>query len=340
MVSFQKKFVEGLIERHVQVTNKLDDFPYESVLVIGGSREIPGLLRARQKGIPIVQRLDGMNWLHRVNIQKRSKKLNLKHFLRAEYGNVMLSFIRRFIADRIVYQSNFVKQWWNDKRGAVRKISVVIHNGINLKNYRPDDSIKRPVDFFRLLMVEGNLMGGYEYGLETAVNLSRELCELIVKENQNSMELMVAGNVTKKEQDYWDQQMKKLVREDHCSINWKGTVETKEIPQLDNSAHLLFSSDINAACPNSVIEAIACGLPVLSFKTGALAELVMGDAGRLVPYGGDPWKLDPPDIKGLACAAFEILNNQEYFRNSARLLAEEKFGLNKMVEAYLEILSG
>ncbi len=69
-------------------------------------------------------------------------------------------------------------------------------------------------------------------------------------------------------------------------------------PEIDRSAHMLFSADLNAACPNSVIEAMACGLPVAGFDTGALNELIVGDAGRLVPYGGDPWRLEKPDISG------------------------------------------
>ena len=50
----------------------------------------------------------------------------------------------------------------------------------------------------------------------------------------------------------------------------------ERIPELDRSAHLLYSADLNAACPKSVIEALACGLPVVAFDTGALPELVQG----------------------------------------------------------------
>jgi glycosyltransferase involved in cell wall biosynthesis len=103
---------------------------------------------------------------------------------------------------------------------------------------------------------------------------------------------------------------------------------------------LLYSSDVNAACPNSVIEALACGLPVLSFDTGALSELVKDDAGRVVPYGGDPWRLDPPDVPALSQAALEILREQDRFRQGARRRAEEAFGLDAMLDAYLEVLLG
>ena len=112
----------------------------------------------------------------------------------------------------------------------------------------------------------------------------------------------------------------------------------EKIPDLDRSAHLLYSSDINVACPNSVIEALACGLPVLAFDTGALPELVTGDAGRVVAYGGDPWKLDLPDISALANAAVEILTESIPFSLSSTIRAEDAFGLTKMVDGYLDAL--
>jgi glycosyltransferase involved in cell wall biosynthesis len=103
---------------------------------------------------------------------------------------------------------------------------------------------------------------------------------------------------------------------------------------------LLFSGDLNAACPNSVIEAMACGLPVLAFDTGALKELVATDAGRIVPYGGDAWKLDSPNISNLAEGAKEILGNQANFNSGARARAEAQFGLDQMVDAYIGAMSG
>jgi glycosyltransferase involved in cell wall biosynthesis len=121
-------------------------------------------------------------------------------------------------------------------------------------------------------------------------------------------------------------------------INWAGVLPNDQIPALNRSAHMLYSSDINAACPNSVIEALACGLPVLAFDTGALSELVTSACGRVVPYGGDPWQLDPPDISALTAGATEILDAPQ-LRAGARTRAEQAFGLDRMVDAYIEAFS-
>ena len=112
MVSFQGRLAQGLARRGIQVTYDLQDTPFQSVLVVGGTRQLAGLWRLRRRGVRIVQRLDGMNWLHRL------QRTGRRHFLRAESGNLLLAFIRRRLAHAIVYQSRFSRQWWERRRGA------------------------------------------------------------------------------------------------------------------------------------------------------------------------------------------------------------------------------
>jgi glycosyltransferase involved in cell wall biosynthesis len=147
------------------------------------------------------------------------------------------------------------------------------------------------------------------------------------------VELTVVGKIAERDR-------KQVEGKTHVPVNWMGVVPRERIPEIDRSAHLLFSADLNAACPNSVIEALACGLPVLAFDTGALNELVTGEAGRVVPYGGNPWNIDPPDVQSLAERAVEILRDQPRFRRSAREQAEKNLGLDRMVDKYLEALLG
>ena len=161
----------------------LDDVPIEAVLLTSTTRDLPGLLRLRRKGLRIVQRLDGINWLHR--------RLNTgpRHFLRAEYGNRLLALLRSRVVTHIVYQSGFVRDWWARQFGPERVPSVVIHNGVDLSAYTPDGPGERPSGTFRLLLVEGSLQGGYETGLATAIGLAECLAEKF------PLELMVVGRL-------------------------------------------------------------------------------------------------------------------------------------------------
>jgi glycosyltransferase involved in cell wall biosynthesis len=321
VTSFQANLAAGLKARGIEVCFQLNETPIDAILLTSTSRNLAGLLQHRRRGIPIVQRLDGINWLH------RRLRTGVRHFLRAEYGNRLLALLRSKIATRIVYQSEFVRGWWTRQFGEQRLPSAVIHNGVDLTVYTPSGSHHRSVEVFRLLLVEGSLQGGYETGLTNALGLAEILAEKF------PLEMMVAGQLSPQRQAHI-QEMSQV------KILWAGLVPRGEIPALDRSAHLLYSADINAACPNAVIEALACGLPVAAFATGALPELVTGDAGRLVDYGGDPWKLDPPDLPGLASAAAEILQDNNRFRAAARRRAEEAFGLDAMTEKYLHVLLG
>jgi glycosyltransferase involved in cell wall biosynthesis len=319
VTSFQAKLARGLALRGIDSCHSLADTPYDAVLLTGGVRDLVGLLRARRLGLPIVQRLDGINWLH------RRLHTGTRHFLRAEYGNRLLALLRARLVTHIVYQSEFVRGWWQRQFGPERVASTVIHNGVDLSVYTPDGPHERPTDRFRLLLVEGSLQGGYETGLETAITLAEQLA------SQFPLELMVAGKISPERQAVFQEKSR-------VPIRWAGLLPAAQIPALDRSAHLLYSADINAACPNSVIEALACGLPVAAFATGALAELVTPKAGELAPYGGDPWKLDPPDVAGLARLASAILEEQPAYRLAARRRAEEAFSLERMVEAYSKVL--
>ena len=65
---------------------------------------------------------------------------------------------------------------------------------------------------------------------------------------------------------------------------------------------------------------------------------MIGDSGRLAPYGTDVWKLEQPIIAPLADSAAEILRDNPRFKRAARAQAESALGLEKMVDAYLKVL--
>ncbi len=316
--SFRLKFEQGLRARGIDVTHDLNAAA-DATLVLAGTRSLLPLYRLRQRGHRIVQRLDGINWVH------RKRNTGLKHYLRAEYGNFILRFIRHNIATKIIYQSEFVRTWWEDWYGKTRVHYTIIHNGVDLEKYSPASAPAQPP--YKLLLVEGNLGGGYEMGLDNAI----ELTELLNTKHNLPVELIVAGRIT-------DVHKAEVQARTKFPIQFLGSISQEQVIETERNAHLFFSADLHPACPNAVIEALACGLPVIAFDTGAVKELVTADAGRVVPYGSNSWNIEKPDVPALAQAAVEILQNQTHFSQSARARAESALGLDAMVEKYLEFI--
>ena len=320
VTSFRLKFENGLRARGVEVTNDPSQ-DADVILVLAGTRQLGLLRKAHRRGRRVVQRLDGINWLH------RARWMGPRYTIRAIYGNANLSYIRRRLADHVIYQSEFVKRWWQDRYKPAPVASSVILNGVDLNRYTPHGLHERPSGHYRLLVVEGSLAGGQNYGIYHAVTLANALSK------KNKIELMIVGRVDRRTKN-------KLKDQTGFRVQFMDTVVREHIPWLMRSSHLLYSAEINPPCPNSVIEALACGLPVVGFDTGSLSEIVQAEAGRLVAYGGDHWKLKPPDIPSLARAAEEVLEEQARFRKSARDRAEAAFDVEKMVDEYMNVLLG
>lgn len=318
VTSFRLKFEEGLRARGIATTNNLSE-QADVILVLAGTRHLLSLWRARRAGRRIVQRLDGINWVH------RARWAGLRYTVRAVYGNMNTSFIRKRLADHVIYQSQFIKGWWEDWYKPARVSSSVILNGVDLSRYTPHGLHERPSSHYRLLVVEGSLAGAQSSGIFQAAELARILSRKF------KIELTVVGRVDRGAKN-------KLKNETAFRLRFMDTVTREQIPWLMRSSHLLFPAEVNPPCPNSVIESLACGLPVAGFDTGSLSELVQAHSGMLVPYGGNPWKLEQPDVPALADAGTDVLQNQPLFREAARRQAEAKFDVNTMVEEYLKVL--
>jgi glycosyltransferase involved in cell wall biosynthesis len=320
MASFRAKFEAGLSRRGIALTHAADQ-ACDAILIIGGTRRLLSLSQARRRGVRIVQRLDGINWIH------RKRNTGLQHYLRAEYGNLILSLIRSRIATHVLYQSEFAHRWWDEWYGDRGGSWSVVHNGVDLDVYQPKGTKSLPKEGCRLLVVEGSLGGGYDMGLENAISLA----ESLRGKHGLPTQVMVVGKIGERQRASAESRA-------HVPITFVGAIPPGQIPETDRSAHLLFSADLNPACPNSVIEALACGTPVVGFDTGALRELVPEACGKVVPYGGDPWKVETPDIPGLAAAAASVMEDREKYSRAARAHAESSLGLDKMMEGYLQVL--
>lgn len=308
--SFQNRFEQALIQAGYEITYAVERCKPDIIFVVGGTKRIVWLLTMKFSGVPIIHRLDGLSWLHR--------QQDLKAFLHGEWGNFLFKFIHSFLATHVVYQSEFVKNWW-DKSGWRKPSSFsIINNGVDLKYFRPNSGLSAPID---LLCVEGTL----DYSPYAIELLNYLQVKLIAKSDYKS--LVLFGGF---------QDMRNRERL-HPDIDYRGKVAREQLPAIYRDAVYL-SLDVNAACPNTVVEALACGLPVVGYDTGALKELV-GEAGEVVDYGGNPWKRETPDFNALKKGLIMALDNYEKLSEKSKVLSIKKYSFDKVMMSFSDLLN-
>ena len=316
--TFVDILTRGLKKRGLNVVHDLRRCDFHLILIIGASRNLLQLRSRHGSGIPIVQRLGPINWMYRIRSRPNF------YTLKSEIRNRMLEITRQRLADHVVYQSEFVSEWWMNWIGPTRAEYSIIPNGVSTSEFSPAGSPSRKEGSPTLLMVEGALTSGYEVSVEWIV----EACKIVRDRNDLDLVLKIAG------------QMDSQVSHSVANLSWVrelGTLPREEMPNLYRSATLFFSGDINAACPNSVLEALASGVLVIGFATGALPELLRQGGGIPVPYGSNPWKLDGPDIEALAAGILAALGSQSQLGREARQAALTHFSAESMVDSYWEL---
>lgn len=319
--SFHEKFVSGITRRGHKITYDLTQSDLDAVLVIAGSKHLKLLSDIKRRRIPIIQRLDGMNWVHRV------KNTGLKHYLRSEINNWILKTIRNILATRIVYQSRFSLSWWEEKYGGVEKPTEIIYNGVDLERYAPPREIPTISNGIQVLLVEGHLKNGLEQGLFNAVKALQDWRSHLGL----PIMLSAAGDIP-------DDIQKRVEVKLPGRFKWLGILPRQSIIREMQRSHTFFSVEMNPACPNSVIEALACGLPVIGWENGAISELVDSTCAAVIPYGGDVWKGEPASVEGFTERANDLVDNLAEYRQNARHRAETYFSLDNMIDKYLQVI--
>jgi glycosyltransferase involved in cell wall biosynthesis len=105
-----------------------------------------------------------------------------------------------------------------------------------------------------------------------------------------------------------------------------------DIPEVLRGLDCFVLPSLAEGISNTLLEAMASGLPVVATRVGGNAELIEDDlTGKLVPSG---------DSESLSRAILAYFSNPVVARRhakAARLRAEGTFGLNRMIAAYTSL---
>ena len=145
--------------------------------------------------------------------------------------------------------------------------------------------------------------------------------EAIEVARRSGRPLVLAGIV--QDQQYFEEQVRPHL--DGERVRWLGPVGPEQRDSLLRSADALLHL-VRFAEPFglSMVEAMACGTPVVAFPLGAVPEVVV--------HGRTGWLVDDVDA---AVAAVDRLD--ELDRRACRAHVEERFSVERMVEGSLEV---
>lgn len=318
--SFTVRMTQSLRSSGFHVSHSAARGEIGAVLIVSATGRLLELAGAKRRGARVVQRLDGRNWRHRVEPSSFRKRI------RAPLLNGLVEGTARLLADHLVFQSEFAATVWRRLAGSSMPSSV-IYNGVDLEIYRPE-AVRGPIGgrVCKVMCVEGV----WESDRATTSIISGLAAGLA--DRGVSAQIHICGSVA-------PPMARVLSRFQNVRI--EGVLTPEELLAQLQRADVLVSAEINPACPNTVIEGLAVGLPVVAFDTGSLPELVKGGAGVLLPYGADPWQLHPPRApERLADAVVSVLDELPARQAAAREYACLRFSLREQMARYLKVLLG
>ena len=133
-----------------------------------------------------------------------------------------------------------------------------IHNGVNIKQFKPGINKNREATI--KLISTGRLIErkGYKYLIRALQNL-------------DNIELTLVGGGNQQEN------LRELAERLNVNIKFYGGVDHQMIPLLLKKATIFILPSLNEGMSNSILEAMACGLPLITTDTGGSTELVRGN---------------------------------------------------------------
>jgi glycosyltransferase involved in cell wall biosynthesis len=286
-------------------TNHPTDF---SLLYLGSTwlpRDLGPLLRlARRRGIPVVLNQNGVGYPGWAGEDVERFNRPIREVLRS--------------AAHVLYQSEFCKrsadEWVEPPAGSWE----VLHNAVDVDRFTP---AHQAPELGPVLLLGGDQYQAYR--LESALLTLAELLPAYP-----DARLLVTGRLAVP--------IEPLARDLGLAgrVHVLGRYAQTDAPAIFRRSHLLLHTKVNDPCPSLVIEAMACGLPVVYARSGGVPELVGEDAGVGVAHP-DGFERDvPPSPDALAAAVARVLSDRPRYAAAARSRAVERFALGPWLDRH------
>jgi len=299
--------------QNLQADLDREQYPYHEEYKKGDSIFFPirfdfGVLKKIKKhGGAIIQRLDGVYYPshHGSAYKKRNQRIQ----------EVYLDY-----ADTVVFQSDYCRlqcQEMLGKRDSDKDVTIC--NGVDPEIFFPADAAPLVGDCIEFITT-GNFRR--RLMLEPILNALESL------KPRCAFRLHIVGPVKEELTDL-------VASRNYVVLHGNQTLH--EVGQQLRRCHVYLFSNLNPPCPNSVLEAAATGLPVVSFDGGSLPELLPFSTELLAPVSSDLIQLEEDLRPERLSEKIElVINDLPKFETLARTHAGD-FPFSKCGEKYREL---
>lgn len=213
-------------------------------------------------------------------------------------------------ADVITTPSFFLKKRLNLDN------AVVIPNAIFPEQFKMVEHLEK--DVINAVSVTNF---GFRDKAESVLNMIEILKKVKIATDKKINHIIIGGGAYLK-------QVKEKARECDTNVNFTGFLGNPKEVLEDSDIFMYYSVHDNF--PNSILEAMASGLPIITNKIGAVNEIISNSKDGYVTYGDDEYQecllnlLDDYKLRAQIGA-------------NARKTVEEKFNWNRVIQEYLNI---
>jgi len=242
----------------------------------------------------------------------------------------LLRRLYRVFIQRYIPMSQDLERWLISHIGIPEQKISQTYNGVDVDKFQPakEKRIELLPEQFRAkgLVIIGTV--GRQEPVKDPVILLQAFIELIIKfpKTKNKARLVLVGNGSLHEK------LKAIAKDNQVDELVWFAGERKDISDLLQVLDIFVLPSVNEGVSNTILEAMATGLPVIATNVGGNPELVIDkQIGSLVKS---------QSAHDMAQALNFYLDNPDIMKqhgSASRELCVEKFSLNRMVADYLNV---
>jgi glycosyltransferase involved in cell wall biosynthesis len=235
-------------------------------------------------------------------------------------------------AHYVFYQSQFAKRSADRFLGERSGPSEILHNAVDTDRFIPTETAGVPASP-RLLVA-----GSHWYAYRVTAAVEALAC---LRQGGVDARLRVAGRLCwAGSQDRAAAEVAALAERmgvaAHVSVT--GPYTQEEAVGIFQQADVLLNLQYNDVCPRLVVEAMACGVPVVYSASGGTPELVGDEGGVGVSVVADWNAIHTPGVQDIAAAAANVLARYADYSARARERAVARFALGPWLDRHAVVL--